>query len=142
MPNPAPREDKDRIDIDAPQEGFATLAARFTGDMLKRCTEQVTRMKATGMPEARIIARLRTDMRHLDEGSLKLIYNKALGGTTEDSFTEQEIKRLQETKPGTFEIDLSPPRNDVSLGSVVQVKGEIFTITRLSKTGYVIKKLK
>jgi hypothetical protein len=141
MADSKPREDERRIDIDAPAEGFMTLAARFTGDVLKRATDVVQRMKAAGMPEARIIARLRTDLRQLDERSLKLIYNKALGGTTEDTFGADEITAVQETKPGTFEVTLARPRMDVSIGSVVQYKSAICTVTRLTKGGYVIKKL-
>jgi hypothetical protein len=141
MANPTPRDDKNRIDIDAPAEGFATLAARFTGEMMKRVTEQVTRMKASGMPEQRIITKLRSDLRHLDERSLRLVYNKALGGTTDDTWKAEELKRTQEVKPGTLEVDPAALGNDISIGSVVQFKGELHTVTRLTKTGLVIKKL-
>jgi len=140
MPDPTPR-DEDRIDIEVPSEGFSTLAARFTGEMMKRVTEQVGRMKAAGVPDPRIIARLRTELRHLDENSLRLVYNRALGGTTSDTFADAEFSRVQEIKPGTFEIDFARARTDLGIGSVVQYLKELYTVTRLTRTGLAIKRL-
>lgn len=136
-----PKEDE-RFNIDMPSEGFSTLAAQFTGEMFARVMDTVTRMKGAGMPEDRIIGRLREQLRHLDDRSLKLVYNKSLGGSTSDTFADAEIGSIKPVKPGTFEIVLKQDRKDLSIGSVVQYKGELHTVARLTKTGYVIKQVK
>lgn len=133
---------EDRLDITPPTEGFSTLAAQFTGAMMARATAAITKMKEAGAPEAKMIGRLREELRYLDDRSLKLVYNKALGGSTQDDFTAEQIAHERETKPGTHEIDLKEDRKDISLGSVIQFKGQIYTVARLTKTGYVIKLVK
>lgn len=142
MTNVKPRDEGERIELDLPSEGFSTLAAQFTGDMMARVTDTVTRMKNSGMPEGKIIERLRQQLRHLDDRSLKLVYNKALGGTTDETFKPTEIKSAKDVKPGTIEIELAVDRKDISIGSVIQYKKDIYTIARLTRTGYVIKMVK
>ena len=106
---------------------------------MARVTLLASRMKKSGMPEERIVAKIREQARHLDDRSLQLIFRKAIGEPTEDTLTEDELSHERPVKPGTVEIDLKEDRKDISIGSVLQFRGEFYTVTRLTKTGYVIK---
>lgn len=140
-PKKPPTPDGERIGVNLPMEGFSTLAAQFTSAMMERTRDMIMKMKSQNLPKDIICNRIRQQIRQLDDAAVELVYRRACGIPADDTFKAEEIDSVKEIKPGTAELNLKDAKAPLSLGSVVQVKGDLWTVTGVRKNGFLIKKV-
>lgn len=140
-PNKPPPPEGERVGVNMPMEGFSTLAAQFTAAMMDRTVQMIHKMKSQNLPKDIICNRIRQQLRQLDDASVDLIYKKATGMPTEDTFKADEVASMKDVKAGTLELILKDPKATLNLGCVLQMRGEFWTVTGVRKNGFLLKKV-
>ena len=137
---PQPPEGE-RIGVNLPSEGFSTLAAQFTAAMMERTKDMVQKMRTQSLPKDIICNRIRQQIRQLDDAGVELVYKRACGIPSDDTFKADEIASMKDVKPGTAELIMKDAKAPLNLGSVIQVSGDLWTVSGVRKSGFLIKKV-
>ena len=120
----------DPQDLSEPQEGMTTLSVQFTRNLMNRLIKAVQDLRREGMSETRIIEKMKEELKHVDEHSLRRIYDRSIGNPVPDDITEPMVRARREVKTGVVELDLAELPSHCHLGTLLQLDGEDWCLTR------------
>ena len=91
--------------------------------------------------EKKIFAKMKAELSHLDEHTLRVIFGKASGRETADDIASDNVASERELKPGTIEVVVHKPVADVQQTGLLRYRGkEWYVGVRREKT-FVLKRL-
>ena len=128
-------------EIQFPQEGMLTLGAQFTKSTLDRVANVVKQLFQQGRSGDKILAKMRVELSHLDEHTLRVIFEKAAGRDTADDIASDNVASERELKPGTVEVIVHKPVTGVQQTGLLRYRGEEWYIGVLREKTFVLKRL-
>lgn len=129
-------------EIRRPREGMSTLSAQFSRRMIDKVVAAIKELRQKGRSENEILAKMRTELRHVDEHTLQKLHAKSLNLKIEDDFTASQVVSRREIKSGTLGIKLKKEPEWLTIGSIVQLDGEEWCVTARGETDLTLKRLR
>lgn len=117
-------------ELKRPREGLSTLSAQFTRRYMEKVVAAVRELRDSGMSEVRIFEKMRAELKHVDEHTMRRLYDKSLNKTVPDDLVADQVASRQEIKPGTLELEMKSLTLPLTLGSIVQYEGIDWVVTQ------------
>lgn len=117
-------------ELKKPREGLSTLSAQFTRRYMDKVVSAVRELRQSGMTEVRIFEKMRSELRHVDDHTLRRLYDRSLDRTVPDDLTAEQVAARREIKPGTVDLELRRLELPLTIGSIVQYEGVDWIVTQ------------
>ena len=131
----------DSKEIQKPREGMSTLSAQFTRKYVDKVVSAIKDLRTGGMAETKIYEKMRGELKHLDEHTLRRIYDKSLGKPISDDLTEKMIAERKEVKSGTIQVTLKT-ETPFGIGSILQIDGDDWCVTQRREKTLTLKHIR
>lgn len=124
-----------------PSEGADTFVARFTLEVVTKVVSEIQALRAKGTTEDDIRRKLEKDLRSYDPFTRARIYVKSLGKPIEDDWNAADVAGESIPKENTLVLKVQRVPDGVREESLVQYKGEDFTVAELRDGTVTLKRL-
>ena len=117
-------------ELKRPREGLSTLSAQFTRRYMDKVIAAVRELRQSGMSEVRIFDKMRAELKHVDDHTLRRLYDRSLDKTVPDDIVAGQVAARHDVKTGTVDLELHALALPLTLGSIVQYEGVDWVVTQ------------
>ena len=118
-----------------------TLGAQFAKSIVDRVVQVVNHLDQKGWTTDKIFAKMKAELSVLDEHTLLLLFNKAVGQEMADDITSDNVASERELKPGTIKVVVHKPIENVQLTGLLRYQGKDWYVGVRSENSFVLKRL-
>ena len=129
-------------ELNLPRESLSSLGAQFTGSVMKKVTAAVQKLLADGWSEAKILRKMKDELRSFRPFTIQRLFDKAAGRAIADDIASGNVVSEKELKAGTIEVELSKIPAGIESDCMVQFRGADWYVARARGKAFTLKLLR
>lgn len=126
-------------DLNLPRESLSSLGAQFTASVMRKVTAAVQQLLAEGWTEAKILRKMKEELRSFRPFTIQRLYDKGAGRAIADDIVNEEVLSEKVVKEGTIDLELAHPPKGLESDCLVQFRGCDWYVARVRDKVFTLK---